>query len=123
MRAQDCWRYPAGQAWRVEYTDAGLAKLTAELAEAQPARIIVAAAGGLETALVAELAAVRLRRINPRQARDFAKATGRLAKTDRLDAQILAQSGAVPRPPVRPLPDPARRMMGNVGNYNPKANL
>ena len=47
--------------------------------------------------------------VNPRQVRDFAKAAGRLAKTDRLDAEVLAQFGAALRPPARPLPDAAQR--------------
>ncbi len=66
---------------------------------------------GLETRLVTELAAAGLPAVvvNPRQVREFARATGRLAKTDRLDAQVLAQFGAALRPPVRPLPDAAQR--------------
>ena len=107
----DCFEHPAGRAWRCDYADAALAQLTAELAELQPVRIIVEATGGLETALVAELAAAGLPVVvvNPRQVRNFAKATGRMAKTDRLDAAILAQFGVALRPPVRPLPDPAQR--------------
>ena len=107
----DCWEHPAGRAWRIGHTAAGLSQLTTELAELEPARIIVEATGGLETVLVSELSAAGLPVVvvNPRQVRDFAKATGRLAKTDRLDAAALAQFGAVLRPPVRPLPDPAQR--------------
>ena len=107
----DCWEHPARRAWRIGHTAAALAQLTTELAELEPARIIVEATGGLETALAAELGAAGLPVVvvNPRQVRDFAKATGRLAKTDRLDAAALAQFGAALRPPVRPLPDPAQR--------------
>lgn len=107
----DCWEHPAGRAWRIGHTAAALTQLRTELAELEPARIIVEATGGLETALVSELSAAGLPVVvvNPRQVRDFAKATGRLAKTDRLDAEALAQFGAVLRPPVRPLPDPAQR--------------
>ena len=105
----DCWVHPTGRAWRVDYdtTDATLPQLADELAQLQPARIIVEATGGLETPLAAELADAGLPVVvvNPRQVRDFAKATGRLAKTDRLDAQVLAQFGDALRPPVRPLPD------------------
>ena len=109
--ALDCWLNPVGRGWRCDYTDAAMAQLATELAQLQPARIIVEATGGLETALVAELTAAGLPVVvvNPRQVRDLAKATGRLAKTDRLDAAMLAQFGAVLRPPVRPLPDPAQR--------------
>lgn len=64
---------------------------------------------GLECAVIAALAAVRLPVVvvNPRQVRDFAKATGKLAKTDALDAAILAQFAEVVRPVLRPLPDAA----------------
>ena len=107
----DLWVLPEGKAWRVEYTNAALPQLVQELTELQPARIIVEATGGLETALVSELDAAGLPVVvvNPRQVRDFARATGRLAKTDRLDAETLAQFGAALRPPVRPLPDAAQR--------------
>lgn len=112
----DLWTFPADQAWRTEYTDGALPRLVEELTEAQPARIIVEATGGLETRLVAELGAAGLPVVvvNPRQVRDFAKATGRLAKTDRLDAEILAQFGAALRPPARPLPDPALRELQSL---------
>jgi transposase len=69
--------------------------------------IVLEATGGLEGALTGALVAAGLPVvvINPRQARDFAKATGQLAKTDAIDAAILAQFAEVVRPPVRPLPD------------------
>ena len=107
----DCWAFPADRAWSVEYTDASLSELVAELVPLEPQRVIVEAPGGLETRLVAELAAAGLPAVvvNPRQVREFARATGRLAKTDRLDAQVLAQFGAALRPPVRPLPDATQR--------------
>ena len=107
----DLWVFPASSLARWEYTDAALPRLVEELTAAQPGRIIVEATGGWETRLVAELGAAGLPVVvvNPRQVRDFAKATGRLAKTDRLDAEILAQFGAVLHPPVRPLPDGPQR--------------
>lgn len=72
-------------------------------------RIVVEATGGYERRVVAELMAAGLPVVvvNPRQVRDFARATGRLAKTDRLDAQCLARFAEAIRPPVRPLPDEA----------------
>lgn len=72
-------------------------------------RIVLEATGGYQTPLVAALCAAGLPVVvvNPRQVRDFARATGRRAKTDRLDAQVLAQFGAVIRPSLRPLPDHA----------------
>jgi transposase len=74
-----------------------------------PALVVVEATGGLESPLVAALAAagVPVVVINPRQARDFAKATGQLAKTDAIDAAVLAHFAEAVRPTPRPLPDAA----------------
>ena len=73
----------------------------------KPAAVILESTGGLETPLAAALAALALpvAVVNPRQVRDFAKSTGQLTKTDRLDAQILAYFGEAVRPPMRPLRD------------------
>lgn len=81
--------------------------LVSRLAELAPEVIIVEATGGLEVALVGALAVARLPVvvINPRQARDFAKATGRLAKTDSIDAEVLAHFGEAVRPTIRALKD------------------
>ena len=78
-----------------------------------PYRVVMEATGGLELPLVAALSEAELPVviINPRQVRDFARATGRLAKTDRLDARSLAEFGAAVNPPVRPLPDPQRHQL------------
>jgi len=77
------------------------------LQELAPALIVVEATGGLELPLVGALAAADLPVvvINPRQVRDFAKALGKLAKTDTLDAQVLAHFGEATKPKLRPLPD------------------
>jgi len=105
--------HPAGEAWTVPTTPAGLAALVPRLQALGPALIVLEATGGLETATTAALAAAGLpvAVVNPRQARDFAKATGRLAKTDRVDAHGLAHFAAAVRPPVRPLPDPATQAL------------
>ena len=81
------------------------AELVAELIALRPARIVLEATGGLEKPIVAALHATRLPVvvINPRQVRAFAKATGQLAKTDRLDAAVLAHFAAAIKPPLRPL--------------------
>lgn len=73
--------------------------------------IIVEATGGYELALVAELAVAQLPVVvvNPRQVRDFARATGKLAKTDAIDAQVLAQFGVAVRPEKRPIPSEKQR--------------
>ena len=109
--ALDVWIHPEGRTWRCEYTEEELARLVPELGRLQPSRLIIEATGGLETPLASELCAAGLPVVvvNPRQVREFARASGRLAKTDRLDAELLAQFGSVLRPPVRPLPDPALR--------------
>ncbi|NOJ28367.1 MAG: IS110 family transposase [Nitrososphaera sp.] len=84
-----------------------LQKLTKKLKEAAPSLIVLEATGGLENELVCALALAQLPVVvvNPRQVRDFAKATGRLAKTDSIDAKVLAHFADAIRPEVRPLPD------------------
>ena len=98
---------PSAQTWQVIYDDPHVEAFVMQLNELSPTLIVVEATGGLERSLVAALVAARLPVIviNPRQARDFAKATGRLAKTDRIDAQVLAHYGEAIRPSFRPLPD------------------
>jgi transposase len=85
----------------------GIAALVARLQAARPALIVLEATGGYEIPAVAALAAAGLpvAVINPRQARDFAKATGQLAKNDRIDAAVLAHFAEAIRPQPRPLPD------------------
>ena len=79
-------------------------------------RIIIEATGGYETAVVSALVVAKLPVVvvNPRQVRDFAKAIGRLAKTDRLDAGLLALFGERIMPALRPLPDEAQRALGDL---------
>jgi transposase len=79
--------------------------LVAELIDLQPARIVLEATGGLEISVVRALHAAGLPVVvvNPRQVRDFAKALGQLAKTDRLDARVLAHFAAAIKPPLRPI--------------------
>jgi len=102
---------PGGAAWSAPNEDAGIAALVARLRPLAPALIVLEATGGFETAAVAALAAAGLTVViaNPRQVRDFAKATGQLAKTDALDAQVLALFAERVRPEPRPLPDEAAR--------------
>lgn len=101
--------HPSGEAWAVAHDEAGLGALVERLAALGPALVILEASGGQELAVVSALvaAALPVQVVNPRQARDFAKATGRLAKTDRLDALMLAHFGAALRPTPRPIPDAA----------------
>jgi transposase len=85
----------------------GRAQLATDMLALVPNLIVAEATGGLERLLIAELAAQKLPLVlvNPRQVRDFAKASGQLAKTDALDARVLAAFGIAIRPAIRPLPD------------------
>ena len=85
---------------------AGIAALVSRLKPLAPTLVVVEATGGLELPLVAALqvAKIPVAAINPRQARDFAKASGKLAKTDRIDAEVLAHFAEAIRPEARPLP-------------------
>lgn len=87
----------------------GAEALVQVLAAQSPKLVVIEATGGLERALVAALLARHLpvAVVNPRQVRDFAKASGRWAKTDRIDAQMLARFGKAIEPSQRPLPDEA----------------
>jgi transposase len=98
---------PSGEQWVTPHDDAGLQALVERLQRVQPALIVVEATGGRETPLVTALATVGLAVavVNPRQVRDFAKAIGQLAKTDALDAQVLARFAEAVRPEPRPLAD------------------
>lgn len=105
---------------QISNTSAGWAELVAVCKERSVERVVLEATGGYERRAVAELMAVGLPIvvINPRQARDFAKATGRLAKTDRLDALGLARFAEAIRPPVRPLPDEnAAELRGKLARH------
>lgn len=100
---------PQGEAFRLTNDPEGIAALVARLVPLAPTCIVLEATGGLEVPAAAALAAAGLipSLVNPRQARDFAKATGRLAKTDKIDAAALAHFAEAIRPPARPLPDAA----------------
>jgi transposase len=98
---------PTGERWAVTNDDAGIAVLVPRLQQIAPQLIVLEATGSYQRAVVAALAAAGLpvAVVNPRQARDFAKATGQLAKTDALDARALAHFAEAVRPIPRPLPD------------------
>lgn len=104
---------PEGESWRTSNDESGIAELSGRLQSLEPEGIVLEATGGLEQALVASLMAADLPVvvINPRQVRDFARATGRLAKTDKIDAAVLAHFGQVVRPELRPLPDEASQAL------------
>lgn len=93
--------------WHVFPNDeAGVAALIAQVNGSSPSRVMMEASGGYERVLVAQLTMAQLPvvLVNPRNVRAFAKSLGILAKTDRIDAKVLAQFGEVVKPPVRELP-------------------
>ena len=98
---------PTGERWEVPRDEAGIPQLVSEMKTLGPSLVLLEATGGLELPLVAALAAEALPVVvvNPRQVRDFARATGKLAKTDALDAAVLAHFAEAIQPPVRPLRD------------------
>lgn len=100
---------PSGEAWTCPRDEAHLPGLVTRLQALAPAVIVLEATGGYELLVATALAAAGLPVVvvNPRQVRDFARALGRLAKTDEIDAHVLALFGERVRPPQRPLPDPA----------------
>lgn len=98
---------PTGEHWTVANDEGGVRALVARWRAAAPELIVLEATGGYELLCVGALAAAGLPVVvaNPRQVRDFAKATGQLAKTDRIDADVLALFAERVRPAVRALPD------------------
>jgi transposase len=98
---------PTAQTLSVVNDKAGIKALIKQLAKIQPSLVVLESTGGLERQLLSALvsAEIAVVRVNPRQVRDFAKATGQLAKTDSIDAAILAHYAQAIRPQLRPLPD------------------
>jgi transposase len=109
----DVYLLPSGTPWHCTTKARSLQRLAARLQKLQPTRVALESTGGYEVPLVAELQAAGLPVVllNPRWVRDFARSTGRLAKTDRLDAEVIAQYAARVQPEVRPVPDPAMRRL------------
>jgi len=98
---------PSGELMRFSNDEDGISVMVDFIKPFSPILVVLEATGGMETASVGMLAAKGLPVvvINPRQVRDFAKATGRLAKTDAIDAHVIAQFGEAVRPEIRPLKD------------------
>lgn len=103
----DVFVRPAGEQWSVDNDARGHAQLVEKLGAVAPTLVVLEATGGYQAAVAAELAAGKLAVavVNPRQVRDFAKATGQLAKTDAIDAGVLARFAEAVRPEPRPFPD------------------
>ncbi len=103
----DVYVRPSGDAFSVDNDAKGYARLVERLSPLGLSLIVLEATGGYQTAVVAELAAAKLpvAVVNPRQVRDFARATGEQAKTDAIDAAVLARFAEAIRPEPRPFPD------------------
>jgi transposase len=104
---------PTGEVWTVSNDETGIQELLQRLRPHGPVLVVIEATGGYERGVVAALAAAGIPLVvaNPRQVRDFARSTGQLAKTDRIDAQVLALFAERVRPEPRPLPDEATRTL------------
>ena len=100
----DVARRPTGSAFPVPYDERGIPTVGQRLRPRSPSGIVLEATGGLAVLLRGALATAGLPVVNPRQVRDFARAPGRLAQTEALDAQRGAQFAAAVRPACRPLP-------------------
>ena len=107
---------PSGEAFAVARDGEGLAALVDRLRAVAPRLIVSEATGGFEQVVAGALGAAGLPIVvvNPRQIRDFARALGRLAKTDRIDAETIALFAERVQPELRPLPDAAARLLGEL---------
>jgi transposase len=108
--------HPTGATWTVPYEEAPVTALIARVQALAPRVVVLEASGSYESAAASALAAAGLpvAVVNPRQVRDFARAIGRLAKTDRIDAHVLALFGERIQPQIRPLPSDAVRALSAV---------
>jgi transposase len=107
---------PTEESFSLAHDEAGLAEVVRRLQVLAPELVVMEATGGDEITVAAALASAGLpvAVVNPRQIRDYARATGQVAKTDRLDARVIALFAAAVRPPVRPLPDDQAQQLGEV---------
>lgn len=107
---------PSGEAFGVAHDADGLGLLSARLLALEPVTVAVEATGGFETVAAGALASAGLPVvvINPAQARAFAKALGQRAKTDPIDALVIARFAEAARPEIRPLPDAAQRLLSDL---------
>lgn len=112
----DVYIRPLGKAFKIANTESGIAGLVEQLKSSDLNLIVIEATGGLETELIIQLQAALLpvALINPRQGRDFAKATGKLAKTDTIDAQILAHFGEAMKPQVLAIESECARQLSEL---------
>ncbi len=102
---------PGEETWTVTQDEASLEELVMTIKDIKPELVVLEATGGYETRVAAMIAVagIPVSVVNPRQVRDFAKSTGKLAKTDRLDAQAIAHFAEAIKPEVRYLADEESR--------------
>jgi transposase len=107
---------PSGEAFAVARDGEGLAQLVERLRALAPRLVVMEATGGYETIVASAVAAAQLPLavVNPRQIRDFARATGKLAKTDAIDAAAIAHFAEAVRPPARPIADAQAQALGEL---------
>ena len=107
---------PTGETFAVERDAEGLSRLIARLAPLEPQAIAVEATGGYETVVAASLSAAGLPVVvvNPAQVRAFAKALGKRAKTDPIDAAVIAHFVEAAKPDIRPMPDEQTRLLADL---------
>jgi len=107
---------PSGEVFAIERNPVGLEQLTRRLKELSPVLVALEATGGFETIVAAALAGAGLAVVvvNPAQIRAFAKAVGQRAKTDPIDAGVIAHFAEATRPEPRPLPDDATRLLADL---------
>lgn len=107
---------PSGESFRVDNDGSGIERLKGRIEALLPERVALEATGGLETPAVAELSAAGMPVVvlNPAQVRSFAEALGKRAKTDGIDAAVIAAFAAAMRPELRPLPDAETRLLADL---------
>ncbi|MGL5833879.1 MAG: IS110 family transposase [Waterburya sp.] len=112
----DVYVRPIGNLFQVANNEVGISRLVQTLTEIKPELIVLEATGGMEIDATVKLieAGLAVAVINPRQARDFAKATGTLAKTDAIDAKLLAHFADAIRPEVREISDESSRQLEDL---------
>ena len=107
---------PSAESFAVARDGEGLAQLVDRLQALAPRLVVMEATGGYETIVASAVAAAHLPLavVNPRQIRDFARATGKLAKTDAIDAAAIAHFAEAIRPPARPIAEPEAQALGEL---------
>jgi transposase len=112
----DTAAYPIRKYWSFTNDEVGIAQIIEKLSKLTPALIVIESTGGYETAVAYALQKAKMMCavVNPREVRDFAKATKKLAKTDRIDAQVLAHFAAVIQPEPRSLSEEKARELETI---------